>query len=312
MLFPILYSDRFLAHETGGMHPERPARLTAIVEALEAAAWADRLDWRSPTPVTPDRTIAAIEAVHSTEYRHLVARTASNGGGMLDGDTPLSEASYDVALLAANACLDGVELVCDRRSPAFALVRPPGHHAEPPRGMGFCLFSNVAIAAQYALDKGLAQRVAIFDWDVHHGNGTQAAIENDPAIAFCSMHQHPYYPGTGRADNCGAIGNILNVPMGAGATIDNYRRAIDTKVRPFFESFRPDLLIVSAGYDANRDDRLAGINLLPEDFGEFTRFCLEFTPKILFVLEGGYDLPSLSESVVKTIETCLDACGATR
>ncbi|MGD1903036.1 MAG: histone deacetylase [Geitlerinemataceae cyanobacterium] len=305
MVFPILYSDRFLEHETGGMHPERPARLTAAIEALRDAAWAKQLDWRSPTPVTAERTIAAIERVHTTAYRDLVAETASNGGGMLDGDTPLSEASYDVALLAVSACLDGVDLVCDRGTPAFALVRPPGHHAEPPRGMGFCLFSNVAIATQYALDRGLAERVAIFDWDVHHGNGTQAAIEQNPNVAFCSMHQHPYYPGTGRIDNCGTIGNILNVPMASGSTIEDYRRAIDNKVRPFFASFRPDLLIVSAGYDANRDDRLAGIDLLPEDFGEFTQFCLEFTSEILFVLEGGYNLPSLAESVVHTVRACL-------
>jgi acetoin utilization deacetylase AcuC-like enzyme len=171
--------------------------------------------------------------------------------------------------------------------------------------MGFCLLSSVAIAAQYALDSGQAQRVAILDWDVHHGNGTQAAIDGNPAIAFCSLHQFPHYPGTGRADERGSIGNSLNIPMSIGATIEAYRTQFETKVRPFFTEFQPDLLIVSAGYDANRDDTLAGIDLLPEDFGELTQFCLELTPKILFVLEGGYNLPSLSESVVATIGACL-------
>jgi acetoin utilization deacetylase AcuC-like enzyme len=305
MVFPILYSERFLDHQTGGMHPERASRLTVTVNALKAATWADRLEWRSPSPVTTERTMAAIFRVHTPEYCDLIAGIAERGGGMLDGDTLLSTASYDVARLAVSACLDGIDLICDRNSPAFALVRPPGHHTEPSRGMGFCLLSSVAIAAQYALDSGQAQRVAILDWDVHHGNGTQAAIDGNSAIVFCSLHQFPHYPGTGRADDRGSIGNILNIPIPTGATIQNYRAQFETKVRPFFTEFQPDVLIVSAGYDANRDDMVAGIELLPEDFGELTQFCLELTPKVLFVLEGGYNLPSLSESVVATIEACL-------
>jgi acetoin utilization deacetylase AcuC-like enzyme len=304
MVFPIFYSERFLDHQTGGMHPERASRLMATVEALKAAAWADQLEWRSPSPVT-ERTMAAIDRVHAAEYRDRVATISEQGGGMLDGDTPLSAASSEVARLAVSACLDGIDRVCDRGAPAFALVRPPGHHAEPGRGMGFCLFSNVAIAAQYAIDSGRAQRVAILDWDVHHGNGTQAVVDGNPAIVFCSLHQFPHYPGTGRADERGSIGNILNIPMPMGATILNYRTQFETKVRPFLMECPPDLLIVSAGYDANRDDLLAGIELLPEDFGELTRFCLGLTRKVLFVLEGGYNLPSLSESVVATIGACL-------
>jgi acetoin utilization deacetylase AcuC-like enzyme len=301
---PVIYSDDFLQHQTGVFHPEKPERLTAIKSALTQSILADRLDWRSPTPVSVRDPLAWIERVHDRSYIDEVRTLAARGGGAIDPDTLVSPQTYDVALLAVNAWLDGVETVMATGAPAFVLARPPGHHADTYGGMGFCIFSNAAIAATYALAHG-ATRVAILDWDVHHGNGTQEIIAKNPQIAYCSLHEFPHYPGTGRAEDTGEYGNILNLPMTAGSTIAKYRSAFETKVMPFLQAFAPDLLIVSAGYDANYDDPLANICLQPEDFGIFTDYCLQLTSKIVFGLEGGYDFDSLGKSVVATISSCL-------
>ena len=303
--FPVIYSDDFLQHQTGVFHPEKPERLTAIRSTLTKSAWANRLDWRSPTPVTARDPLSWIAKVHDLKYIEEVRTIAANGGGSIDPDTLVSPQTYDVALLAVNAWIDGVETVMATGEPAFVLARPPGHHADPYGGMGFCIFSNAAIAAIYALSKGAA-RVAILDWDVHHGNGTQAVVAKNPQIAYCSLHEYPHYPGTGRAEDTGEYGNILNLPMTAGSTIVEYRPLFETKVMPFLRKFNPDLLIVSAGYDANYDDPLANICLQPQDFGIFTDYCLQLTRKIVFGLEGGYDFDSLGKSVVATIDRCLN------
>jgi acetoin utilization deacetylase AcuC-like enzyme len=171
--------------------------------------------------------------------------------------------------------------------------------------MGFCLFSNAAIAAHYALTQPEIHRVAILDWDVHHGNGTQASVEHHPQIAYCSLHEFPHYPGTGAANERGDYNNVLNVPMGAGSTLADYQPLFEQKIVPFLKNFQPDLLLVSAGYDAVRDDPLASICLDPEDYGVFTDYCLQMTPRILFGLEGGYDFSALAQSVVATLERCL-------
>lgn len=303
-LFPVIYSDDFLLHQTGAFHPEQPARLTAIQSALQHARWADRLAWRSPTPVAARDPLPWVEKIHDRNYINAVKHIATDGGGSIDPDTPVSPQTYDIALLAVNAWIDGVDSVMATGEPAFVLARPPGHHAEPSRGMGFCIFSNAAIAATYALAHG-AERVAILDWDVHHGNGTQTVAEVNPQIAYCSLHEFPHYPGTGQSDETGEHGNLLNLPMGAGSTIAEYQPLFETKVMPFLRAFRPDLLIVSAGYDANYDDPLANICLQPQDFGIFTDYCLQLTRKIVFGLEGGYDFDSLGRSVAATIERCL-------
>ncbi len=304
-MFPVIYSDEFLEHKTGSFHPEKPERLSAIAIALKAATFADQIEWRSPTPVEQTRVVASVERVHSQDYIKTLGRLSQSGGGYLDGDTPVSPRSYDVALLAVSAWLDGVDQVLATEHPALALTRPPGHHALVDRGMGFCLFSNAAIAAYYALEKPGINRVGILDWDVHHGNGTQSIVENNPQIAYCSLHQFPGYPGTGYADERGAHNNVLNLPMSSGSTVSEYKSAFESQAVPFLLEFQPDLLIVSAGYDANAADPLASINLKPKDFGLFTGYCLQVTRRIVFGLEGGYDFSALSQSVVATIEQCL-------
>lgn len=304
-MVPVIYSDEFLEHKTGRFHPEKPERLRAIATALKAAPFADKIEWRSPTPVENRPVTPVLQQVHSQEYINTLQDLAQSGGGRLDGDTPVSPRSYDVALLAVSAWLDGVDQVLATGNPAFVLARPPGHHAEGDRGMGFCLFSNAAIAAHYALAQPGINRVAILDWDVHHGNGTQAIVENHPQIAYCSLHQSPWYPGTGKASERGGHNNVLNLPMASGSTVADYQPLFEAKVVPFLTTFQPDLLIVSAGYDANAADPLASINLQPRDYGLFTDYCLQVTRRIVFGLEGGYDFSTLSQSVVATIEQCL-------
>ena len=210
--FPIIYSDEFLKHNTGRFHPEKPERLIAIASALKSAPFAHQLEWKSPTPVD-ERVITSVNKVHTAAHINTIERIARSGGGSLDPDTPISPASYDVALLAVSAWLDGVDSVLATSNPAFVLARPPGHHAEKSQGMGFCLFSNAAIAANYALKQPGIDKVGILDWDVHHGNGTQAIVETNPQIAYCSLHQFPCYPGTGKASERGDYENVLNLPL---------------------------------------------------------------------------------------------------
>lgn len=303
-MFPVFYSDEFLLHETGHFHPEKPARLTAIRKALQSAPWADRIEWRKPVAVETRSPLPLVQQIHQRQYVEAVRQLANRGGGHLDGDTPVSPRSFEVALLAVNAWLDGVDYALQTGEPSFVLARPPGHHAVASVGMGFCLFSNAAIAATYALAHG-ANRVGILDWDVHHGNGTQAIVETNPQIAFCSLHESPQYPGTGRASERGFHKNVLNLPMQTGSTIADYQPLFEQKIMPFLADFQPDLLIVSAGYDANHDDPLAGISLRPDDYGVFTEYCLQLTRRIVFGLEGGYNLDALSRSVVATIDRCL-------
>lgn len=305
-MLQVIYSDQFLDHKTGIYHPEKPARLTAIVDALKTANFAEKITWKLPTPVISKPSLmSCIESVHSTTYINKVKNIAANGGGYLDRDTPVSPRSYDVALLAVSAWLDAVDIVLNTADPAFVLARPPGHHAVSDTGMGFCLFSNAAIAAFYALQQPGIKRVAILDWDVHHGNGTEAIVETHPQIAYISLHQYPAYPGTGDASQEGLHNNVLNLPISPGSDITVYQPLWENHILPFLNNFSPDLLIVSAGYDANANDPLASVNLQPEDFSLFTEYCLSITRKIMFGLEGGYDLPSLAKSVIATIQTCI-------
>ncbi|HSM81263.1 MAG TPA: histone deacetylase [Nodosilinea sp.] len=304
--FAVIYSPAFLTHDTGNFHPENAGRLTAVVAALEQASWADHIDWREPTPVQQRQDVDALIAqLHNPRYVTALREIAHTGGGHIDGDTVVSEHSYAVARLAVSAWLDGVDYVLETGHSAFVLARPPGHHAVRDRGMGFCLLANAAIAAHYALGQASVHRVAILDWDVHHGNGTQALVEDNPAIAYCSLHQMPAYPGTGRSSETGLHHNVLNLPMAPGSDGAAYQDQFEHRVIPFLQAFHPDLLIVSAGYDATAADPLASINLSPQDYGAFTQQCLGITDKILFGLEGGYDYEALSQSVLATIQARL-------
>lgn len=328
--FPIFYTALFTAHETGVGHPENAGRLTAVVDYLkrcqetplahphqawdssaeigfnlraDTGDWPLSLEWIEPSARS---VLADICRVHAPAYVEALKAFAEKGGGYLDADTVVSARSYEVALAAVSAWLDGVDWVWQHQAPAFALVRPPGHHAERDRAMGFCLLSNAAIAAHYALAALPVKRVAILDWDVHHGNGTQALVEANPHIAYCSFHQSPAYPGTGLASETGEHQNVLNLPMAPGSSADDYQQLWMSKAEPFLAGFGAELLLVSAGYDANRADPLASMALQPEDFGWFTEACLQLPAKaVLFGLEGGYDYAALASSVAHTLRAAI-------
>lgn len=300
-MISVIYSDKFLLHKTSDRHPERPERLQAVTQALKKQAGDLNIQWVEPTY----RDLRSyLSRFHSSIYLQKVEDMANQGGGNFYEDTFVSPDSFDVAMLAVSAWMDGVDLTLTAGYPSFALTRPPGHHALKDTGMGFCLFSNAAISAQYALEKPEVERVAILDWDVHHGNGTQEMVENNSQIAFCSIHQSPFFPFTGREEERGVCNNVLNIRVKQGSSIKEYKPIFEEKVIPFLSSFQPNLIIVSAGYDANEADSLGWLKLQPRDYGVFTKLCLEITPKIVFGLEGGYELNSLAQSVIQTIKAC--------
>lgn len=302
----VIYSPEFLEHDTGYGHPEKAKRLTAIAAALKQVSWHEQITWQLPTPSQDRQVLSQIQKIHTLEHIERIQKIAAQGGGYADNDTPISPRSYEVALLAVSAWLDGIDTILERGCPTFVLARPPGHHATRDTAMGFCLFSNAAIAAEYALTKPGINRVGILDWDVHHGNGTEAIVQDNPQLAYCSLHQHPCYPGTGTTKNLsGKYQNLLNLPLTAGSKIADYQLVFEEEVMPFWHNFAPDILIVSAGYDANRADPLANLALEPEDYNLLTNYVLQITKKPLFGLEGGYELETLAQSVVATLSVCL-------
>lgn len=299
----ICQDARFSAHLTGRGHPERPERLAAVQSALARQPWGTSLVPVVPSPASPEW----IEHVHALPYIRRAQETCAGGAPFLDTrDVAVCPASFEVALLAAGAALAIADAVIDGRADnAFALVRPPGHHAEHAAAMGFCLFNNVAILARYLQRAHGLDKIAILDWDVHHGNGTQHTFEEDPSVFYLSTHQYPYYPGTGSASETGTgrgRGATLNCPMPAGAGDSAYERAFMEQILPALDLFRPEAVILSAGFDAHRDDPLADIELSTACFRWMTERVLECADqhaggRVLSVLEGGYDLDGLADCV---------------
>ena len=290
-----------LAHRPGIGHPESPERLQAVLDALDAAALG--LDRHAAT----EAAVADLERLHPADHvARLLAAEPGSGLRQLDADTVLSPGSVRAARLAAGAVVDAVRAVArGETARAFAAVRPPGHHAEPNQSMGFCLFSNVAVAARVAQAEGMA-RVAVIDFDVHHGNGTQAAFEADDSLFLGSIHQSPLYPGTGAASETG-VGNIVNVPVPPHAAREAWRGSFAGGLMPALEAFAPDLILISAGFDAHRRDPLAHQSLEAEDFAWATRAVLEVARsrcggKVVSSLEGGYDLEGLGRSAVAHVQ----------
>jgi acetoin utilization deacetylase AcuC-like enzyme len=289
-----------LEHDTGPGHPERVERIRAITKAVDAAAIPGlvRRD-------APEASLDAIRRAHPEPYPSRIrAAIPSAGLAHLDPDTVVSPGSWKAALTAAGAAVAAVDAILageDLR--AFCCTRPPGHHAEPARAMGFCLFDNVAVAALHARHVHGIERIAIVDFDVHHGNGTQAIFWSDPKTLFVSTHQWPLYPGTGRASETGVANNVLNVPLPPGTDGRAYRAAVEAQVLPRLEAFAPEFLFVSAGFDAHARDPLASFELVEEDFAWITSRLVEIADRhgggrIVSVLEGGYDLEGLAGSVV--------------
>lgn len=282
MTLHIVWHPSWLRHEVGPGHPESPARLQAILDALRAWIPAEQLQWHE----APAADVSTLGRAHAPEYLARLDRIAANGGGRLDPDTAMNAFSYDAARHAAGAAVEAARLALDG-SPAFAPVRPPGHHATRSRAMGFCLLNNVVIAARWALEQGGAARVLIVDWDVHHGNGTQDLVDADPRVRFVSLHQWPLYPGTGREEERGA-GNIFNVPRPPGLSAARYVGDLAAAVDRATDGWMPDLVIVSAGFDAMAGDPLAGFTLEPDDYATLVRRLRTLGAPIASVLEGGY------------------------
>ncbi len=293
-----------LLHETGP-HPEQPARIAAIDRELSARDW---LGFERVVSPAIDR--AVLETVHPAAYVASIERASASGGGQLDPDTVVSTHSFEAALHAAGGAARMVDLLLDGAAPyAFSAHRPPGHHALRARAMGFCLFNNVAVAARYALDARALQRVMIVDWDVHHGNGTNDIFHETDEVLFVSIHQSPLYPGTGPASDVGAgegRGFTVNLPVPQGAGDRLFCSLVDHVVVPLARAFEPQLVLVSAGYDAHREDPLAECEVTEGGFAAMTRsirwVCESLEVPVGCVLEGGYALGPLARSVAATLE----------
>jgi acetoin utilization deacetylase AcuC-like enzyme len=306
----VLYSDPiFLQHNTGPGHPERPARLRAVTERLETSGLFFRCTPGVYEPLRADE----VAAIHGAAFVKQVERIAAKGGGYMDGDTPVSRDSYGVALASAGACCSAVdEVLAGADRTALCLVRPPGHHATPTRSMGFCLFNNIALAARRARVKHGLNRVLIVDWDVHHGNGTQDVFYADPAVTFLSIHRygHGFYPGTGAADETGTgagLGHTVNVPLPFGVSRKAYRDAFAAAVEKAADACKPELVLVSAGFDAHAADLIGSLGLEVEDFADLTTVVLEAARthaggRLVSCLEGGYNLEALAQSVQAHLE----------
>jgi acetoin utilization deacetylase AcuC-like enzyme len=302
----VVIDERYEEHETGYGHPERAERVAVLRDLVEGPAGAGLIRVE-PRPATPDE----LALVHSEEHLKRVAATADGGPQALDADTPVSSRSHETALLASGGLLALVDTVmAGEADNGFALVRPPGHHAEADRAMGFCLFNSVAVAARSLQERHGLDRVLIVDWDVHHGNGTQHSFANDPGVLYVSTHQYPFYPGTGAVDEVGlgdGEGFTLNVPLPAGCGDSEYLDAFVRVIDPVCRQFEPRFVLVSAGFDAHLRDPLASMRVSEEGFGCLARVLLRIAAehaggRFAAVLEGGYDLDALRGSVARVLD----------
>lgn len=296
----LIGDERVRAHFGGPQHPEQPARFTVIMDQLESSGLLDRLQ-HLPSRSATDAELAL---VHTPAYIELAGREVSAGRHLLStGDTDINEESDRAARVACGGVLAAIDAVCDGLLVnAFCVVRPPGHHATADRGMGFCLFNNIAVAARYAQQRYGIERVAIFDWDVHHGNGTQDIFYQDGSVLFCSTHEWPLYPGTGAAAEKGegeGLGTTLNCPLSAGAGRSQILGAFDDVFLPAADAFRPELVLISAGFDSREGDPLGHFQLTDRDFSDLTDRLTDLAErhaegKLVSVLEGGYNLSGLA------------------
>ena len=309
----LYYDKRFLDHDTGKGHPERPDRLRAVVKHLNETGLWDKLKHPAFEPAKRK----SIELVHKAEYIDRLEQACHEGDPFIDvADSAISEKSAAIAYLMAGAALDAVDQVAaGKLDRAFVLGRPPGHHAERDRSMGFCLFSNIAIAAEHWIAEHKAKRVAIFDFDVHHGNGTQHHFEERADVLFISIHQHPKtcYPGTGYHEEIGkgkGKGTTLNIPMMPGGGDEVYADAMTQSVLPALKRFKPEALLISAGFDAASDDPLAQMEVSTEGFAMIAKHLRDYADdaidgRYVTLLEGGYDLTALSEGVAAYLQVLL-------
>ena len=306
----LLYTDpRFLLHRTGN-HPECPQRLQQVTEHLRQTGLDARCRRITPRPASVEQ----LKLVHHPQYIAWLEQQARAGGGRIEADTVISSHSYQVALLAAGAACDAVDRVLEGPDRlALCLVRPPGHHALREAPMGFCLFNNVAVAARWAVHQGLS-RVLIVDWDVHHGNGTQAAFWEDPQVGFFSIHRFPFYPGTGREEEVGqgpGRGTICNVPVAFGTPVAAYHDRFCSRLTRLAETMQPELILISAGFDAHRDDPIGSLGLDAEDFARMTQFVLQLAHqfaqgRVVSLLEGGYHPQRLAQCVEAHLRVLLE------
>ena len=298
-------------HDTGSYHPECPERLVVISRALEVEE--QRVGGVLRRQEAPLAALEPIERVHPGSYvERILTSVPEHGYHYLDSDTVLSPHSGQAALRAVGAVLEAVDAVaCGMAHNAFCAVRPPGHHAEPTSAMGFCLFNNVAIGAYHARACHGLRRVAVVDFDVHHGNGTQAAFWNDDNMFYASTHQYPCYPGTGSPQERGCAHNIVNVPLAPGSRSEAFRHSVTVHILPALRAFKPDFLLLSAGFDAHTRDPLASLHLVEKDFDWITRTLGQVAAeccggRMVSVLEGGYDMRALYHSVTAHVHALID------
>ncbi len=306
-----IYDTLFTQHDPGAGHPESPKRLQHIQGYLKKQGFFNRADLMNCLPATREQLMLA----HSAEYIDFVLSFRGKEEALLDsGDTRLSADSVDAALLAAGAAIKAVDLVFEQQyDKVFAAVRPPGHHALRDSAMGFCVFNNIALCAAYALKNRMVKKVLIVDWDVHHGNGTQAAFYDNPYVFYLSLHQWPFYPMSGRAEETGTgkgMDFTMNIPLSSGCGNEEYVQALEKaflKIEPFFT---PDLVLISAGFDAHRDDPIGGMLLTEEGFYKITELTARFAQRhangrVISFLEGGYHLSALPSSVSRHLQCLL-------